>query len=201
MKTEIIKVSGKGLGINEAIAATVSAGEECGLTKKENLRLRLIAEEIFGMASGIIGEIEGFYYVCAKDKSFEVHLNADVDLSKESKKKLLELSTTGTNSGVKSFMSKIRDMIGTALLPKEDGPSTLSLGLMSMGSPASARAGSTANIYNWSLSDYRAAVKNAGEEGIEAWDELEKSIVANIADEITVSVLGYKVELTVFKKF
>ena len=35
----------------------------------------------------------------------------------------------------------------------------------------------------------------------EAWDELEKSIVANIADGIKVKILGKKVEITVCKAF
>ena len=33
------------------------------------------------------------------------------------------------------------------------------------------------------------------------WDELEKSIVANIADDIKIAIAGNKVEMTAYKKF
>ena len=38
-------------------------------------------------------------------------------------------------------------------------------------------------------------------EADEAWDQLEKSIIANIADEVRISMDGPSVEIIVFKKF
>jgi hypothetical protein len=35
----------------------------------------------------------------------------------------------------------------------------------------------------------------------EEWDELEKSIVANIADEVQISIRDTTVEMVIFKKF
>ena len=35
----------------------------------------------------------------------------------------------------------------------------------------------------------------------EEWDELEKSIVANIADEVSIAIRGSEVEMTVYKNF
>ena len=35
----------------------------------------------------------------------------------------------------------------------------------------------------------------------EAWDELEKSVLAKIADEIKVGVVGDKVEIVIYKSF
>ena len=51
--------------------------------------------------------------------------------------------------------------------------------------------------------DYKNRVKNeAGDrEATEAWDELERSIIANIADDVKVKILGNKVEIIVFKNF
>ena len=42
---------------------------------------------------------------------------------------------------------------------------------------------------------------NAQAEKQEAWDELEKSIIAKLADDVIVGVLGGKVDIVVKKKF
>ena len=61
-----------------------------------------------------------------------------------------------------------------------------------------------AAIVNWSMQKYKATVEQEKSEDAaaqEEWDELEKSIVANIADEITIAIRGSEVEMTVYKKF
>jgi hypothetical protein len=49
----------------------------------------------------------------------------------------------------------------------------------------------------WTLSKYRDSVKNEEE----PWDELEKSIIANVADDVVVSVKGKQVEIVILKDF
>ena len=51
-------------------------------------------------------------------------------------------------------------------------------------------------VNEWSLSRYQLQ-KDAKEE---EWDELEKSVVAKLADDITVGVKNGKVELVIKKK-
>ena len=54
----------------------------------------------------------------------------------------------------------------------------------------------------WSLLNYRDSFDSAAQiEKREAWDELEKSIIANLADDVIVGVLGDKVDIVVKKKF
>ena len=52
--------------------------------------------------------------------------------------------------------------------------------------------------YNWSLNNYRNVVH---EENVEDWDELEKSIIASLADDVIVGVKGKKASIVVVKKF
>ena len=64
-------------------------------------------------------------------------------------------------------------------------------------------AAAAANAYQWSLAKYRAgidAAKDSDKNAEEAWDELEKSIVANIADDVRVGVKGDAVELVIEKR-
>jgi hypothetical protein len=41
----------------------------------------------------------------------------------------------------------------------------------------------------------------AQEEKTEAWDELEKSVLASVADDVIVGVKGKRASITVIKKF
>ena len=51
----------------------------------------------------------------------------------------------------------------------------------------------------WSLYSYR---QQAGDDkGSEKWDELEKSIIANLADDVIVGVIGKNVDIIIKKNF
>ena len=90
-------------------------------------------------------------------------------------------------------------MIAVMMLPDGGSYSMMtgfSMGLMSMGSPSMAAEG-YAGVQNilWSMEQYKAALD--GEEQKEAWDELEKSIVANIADDAVVGVKKDRIDMTI----
>ena len=55
----------------------------------------------------------------------------------------------------------------------------------------------------WSLNDYRQSLSEAIENvggAKDAWDELEKSIIGNVADDIIVGVKGNRVDMTIICK-
>ena len=58
--------------------------------------------------------------------------------------------------------------------------------------------------WEWSMARYEQAlnegVSRQDEEAREAWDELEKSVVSHVADDIRVSIRGAAVEMTIVKK-
>ena len=200
-------VTSRGEGMQEALAATEKLGIDCGLGSKENLRLRLLAEELFGMVRSIVGDLEARYWIEHEGKSFVLHLGAEVELTQETRKQLIAVSTQGENAAAKGFMGKLRDMIAGALLPRESRPllSGLSVGLMSMASYSSPSAQpAAAEAFRWSMKQYKDTVStklSEGEEARDAWDELEKSIVASIADDVGVRVVGQTVEVTISKAF
>ena len=205
MKTARIKVTTRGEGMEEALAATEKLGTDSGLAHKEQLRLRLLAEELIGLMRGIAGSVEACYQAEQEERRFRLCLSADVTLDKERRKQLLAASSSGKNAAARGFMGKLREMVAIVVLPKSQsspGVSNLSLGLISMGSPRGYVSG--ADTYNWSMSTYMSEVKSKrGEnaEADEAWDELEKSIVANLADEVTVQIVGHNAEITITKAF
>ena len=204
MNTDEIRITSRGDGMEEALAATERLGLESGLGHKENLRLRLLAEELIGLMRGIAGSVEADYQAGQENKEFTLCLRADVSMSMELRRQLLAASSSGKNAAAKGLMGRIRDMVAAFMLPEKGEspiPSGLSLGLMSMGSPSHYRSGEG---YAWTLRQYMSEVQNGrdkDEEAAEAWDELEKSIVANLADDVSVKIEGSGVEIAITKAF
>ncbi len=200
-----IKVTTRGEGMEEALAATEKLGLDSGLSHKENLRLRLLAEELIGLLRGISGDVEADYQARQEGKKFVLSLNADVRMTQDMRKQLLAASSSGKNSAARGFMGRLREMVAAILLPENgdsDEVSGLALGLMSLGGPARYTAG--VNAYAWSMSKYMSEVRSsreADEDAADAWDELEKSIVANLADEVSVKIVGSAVEISIAKAF
>ena len=206
MTTSGIRVTTHGEGMEEALAATEKLGLDSGLSHKENLRLRLLAEELIGLLRGISGDVEADYQARQEEgKKFVLSLNADVRMTQEMRRQLLAASSSGKNSAARGFMGRLREMVAVILLPENgdsDEVSGLALGLMSLGGPARYTAG--VNAYAWSMSKYMSEVRSSREEdedAANAWDELEKSIVANLADEVSVKILGSAVEISIAKAF
>ena len=201
-KTAIMRINSRELGMQDALAVTQKLAEDSDLTKKQTMHLRLLAEELFGMLRSIAGEVEADYWLEYRDKSFELHMKSESKLTEEMRQQLISASSSGQNAAARGFMGRLRVMIAENLFSNIPGTSLLSLGMMSMASPSAQAAGGSA--YVWSMEKYKDSVekeKDESEEASEAWDELEKSIVANIANEVSVRILGHNVEITVSKAF
>lgn len=203
MVTEKVKIDSQGMGVEKALSITEKAGTYGDLDKRETIRLRLLAEELIGLMRGIAGDIDADFWIEKEGNQYVLKLQSDVDLSKEMRQQFLDVSSSGTNSAVKGFMGKIRESIAVALLPTEDinvAMQGVTLGLMTMGCPEAYE--NNVNAYMWSLQRYKTALDGVEDaEKEEAWDELEKSVVASIADDVQVSVKGSSVEISIIKQF
>ena len=200
MRIEEVKVNSQGLGWDEALEFTEKLGLEGGLDKKELLQLRLLGEELIGLMRGIAGDMEALFRIEQKDRAFRLLLTSEITLTQEMRSRFLAVATSGENAAAKGFMGRIRDMIAAALLPKNEGPSVFTqgaLGFLSMGSPTAGQAGGES--YMWSLNKFRENVDN--EEARQELEDLHKSIVASIADDVSVSVKGSDVEIVIEKAF
>ena len=201
MKTEIITISNSGAGMKEALTMTETLGNEKGLDKKPVLHLRLLSEELFGLLRGIAGNVKADYWIESEDKNFALHMKSDINMTEEAKKQLLAVSSSGKNAAAKGFMGKIKVMIADFLLISSE---FMPYAVMNTASayPMGSVINATSTV--WSMADYKADVKshiNDSKEASEAWDELEKSIVASIADEVKVKIVGKNVEIVVYKAF
>ena len=190
MRSDTIRVSTSGAGIEEALSQSEAVAVFKGLSDSDRLELRLLTEEMMGMFRGLTEEMEADFYIEDKDGEFQIHLKTDTDMNTQKRKKLLKASTTGKNIAAKGITAKIRSVFDYLFEPGEEGEhSSFILGLAS--DPVAL------STNTWSLRNYREAVKDDKD----AWDELETSIVANIADEIKVGILGGSVEMIIYKRF
>ena len=205
MKSDENKVTSREVGTEKALEMTEKLGNFAGLTGKEQLRLRLLAEELMGLLRGIAGEVEAIYWVEVREKAFALHLKSQISMNQELRSELLAASSSGKNAAATGFMGKIRELFSVALMPSSEDPfmlTGLSLGLMSSGSPVGYNV--AMDSYVWSMNQYKTEVEGIAEENTaaaEAWDELEKSIVANLADEVSVAIVDNDVEITIYKAF
>lgn len=204
MITEKIKVDGWGIGTDEVLDTADKFAEYEKLDEKTAMRIHLLAEEMIGMVTAIAEDFNALFWIESKGDTAYMHLMADTDMDYSKKLKLIDASKHKKNEAGVGIMGKIREIVENsiyamdeigALQMEQDGQSLLysSMGMNSEISSAD---------YMWSLESYRNSVEARKDDdsiSARAWDELEKSIVANIADDVKVSVKGNKVELVIEK--
>lgn len=184
--------------------ATESFAWKAGLDRKDTLRLDLLVEETLGMTKAMLEDFYGQLWFVANGKTCEIHFEATADMDSGKKRELLDLSSTGRNAAAKGFMAKVGGVISDLLHGFGNsldayGAETIRYGIVH----TPFMAGPNMDITPiWTLEAYRADLARAGEErAAEALEDLEKSIVASLADDIVVGVRGDRVDLIITKKF
>ena len=202
-RSETILVSDHGQNMNDALQMTESWSIQKGIDHKQSLHLRLLAEELFGIQRGIAKDVEASYWLETFDSRYELHLRFRPIMTKEMRKQLLAVSTSGKNEAAKGFIGKLQDMISAKMLPSESSLTNLKSDLME-GVWSANSIGVTDATYEWLMTEYRSEIEGHRKESLEAkaaWDELEKSIVAKVADDVKISIKRYTVEIVIFKTF
>ena len=156
-----------------------STVEQCaatnGLTRKRWLQLRLLAEELTGMLPPLLKWSKGTFWLENEGNRYELHVSLKASFDNTSQRdQLLALSTSGKNAAAVGIMGKIRCAIEGAMLPKHSKACS-----------------------KWTLSSYRTQVQ--GEQS--NWNELKRSIIANLADDVLVAISGENIAITVIKTF
>lgn len=167
------------------------------LTPKQTLQLRLICEEIDGMLPNVIEDFAGDLWFECEDGVCKVNVSIKIpDLSLSKKEELIGIAKSKKNAAAVGISGKIRNAVEDFLL---DEVAMNTLVIIPESYHMSAGFGVDTNYAHvWSLVDYRSTVK---EEKSEAWDELEKSVIASVADDVIVGVKGKQADIIIIKKF
>jgi len=199
MKTDRIAVNNSGHGMENALDEVEAFSRSMGFNEKSALRARLLAEETMSMVRAIVGDFKAdFWMESSRSCNCELHLLAVADIDYRMKQDLISASTRERNEASVGIMGKIKDFIEGSLFYMANGTA------MPIGEDYLIGSINCAEIHQWSLQQYRKEVEQGDDEDEDMdalLDELEKSIVANIADDIRVSVEGNQVEMIIRKNF
>jgi hypothetical protein len=198
MKSNICKIE-KGTRDLEAILnESERVAEYNGLSHKQALQLRLLCEEIDGMLPNIIDDFDGELLIDFEDGVCKINVSIQIpEFNAGKKEELIGIAKNRKNAAAVGIVGKIRDAIENFFLDegKMDALS-LTTGTFGLGTGYSEGVDYT---YLWRLDEYRSSIKK--EEQAEAWDELEKSVIASVADDVIVGVKGNCAEVVIIKKF
>ena len=199
MRTDVIMVSSKGNQIGTALEQVDKVAAYKGLSAKNALHLRLLTEEMMGMMRSITGKTEGQFWIEDEDGVYELHLRVNTRLNSEKREKLLSATSSGKNESAKGLMGRLRDFFDWG--SDEDLASFNSPLLMG---DMMEHCSSPALDWEWSMMRYERALSDRvgqnDQAALEAWDELEKSVVKHVADDVKVSIRSGVVEMTIVKK-
>ena len=194
MKTDRLWVNGNIRRTSEINDILREFAVQAGITGKNDLHMTLLTEETLGMANQLLKDFDGEIWLETTSDGYEIILEADV---------------RGNEAGVATapdaplgFMAKIAEMLNCSYMFEDISempenlaamlPDYLSYGLRETGSTP-VWAG------KWSLSLYRSNLRKVPDSGLNL-DELEKSIVASLADDVTIGIHGRRLRLAIIKK-
>ena len=198
MKSNVCKIENG----TKDLAAILKESEKVAvyneLTHKETLQLRLLCEEIDGMLPNIIDDFNGELWIEFEERVCRVNISLYFEeFTAEKKNELVGIARNKKNAAAVGIVGKIRSAIENAFLDD-----SIALGFKAAESAYACEHGAPYRIdysYVWELEQYRSTVKK--EEKSEAWDELEKSVIASVADDVIVGVKGKRADIIIVKKF
>ncbi len=194
MRTDTITVSSAGSQIEKALEQVDKVAAYKELSSKNTLHLRLLTEEMMGMMRSITGEKQGQFWIEDEDGVYELHLKVFTRMSLDKRDQLLAASFSGKNEAAKGLMGRLRDFFDQGA----DAPSVP----LYHGEMLGEATGSTLN-WEWSMIAYEDTLRpmvDQDENARAMWDELEKSVVRHVADDVKVFIRGSHAEMIIIKK-
>ncbi|WP_455502281.1 hypothetical protein [Gemmiger sp.] len=204
MKSEKCKLNGTPACAEIALNETERFAHVCGLPPKKALHLRLLAEEMLGMMNGLLSVRDGEFWVEQGKEGYEIHAQARTkNLTESAAARLMEASTSGENDCYKGVSGKIcraLDWLITRQPDEDDDPVVFDAHSQKvlMEDPYAQKmseALAASGTVQWSFSQYIAS-ENPDLKA-EQWDELERSVLSNLADDIRIGVRDRDVFVTV----
>ena len=199
MKTDVIVVSSKGARMETALNQAEKVAAYKNLPPRDALHLRLLTEEMMGMMRSLTGETEGAFWIEDQEGEYRLHLKVHTRMDSGKREQLLSAASSGKNESARGLMGRLRDFFDRGA---DEDIASFSSPLML---PVMFVESTTPTLdWEWSMIRYEdalsAQVRREDSRAKEAWDELEKSVVAKVADDVKVSIRGHEVEMTIVKK-
>ena len=198
MRSNVCKIDNGTKDLAAILSESEKVAEYNGLTHKQSLQLRLLCEEIDGMLPNLIDEFDGSFWIDTEDGVCKIHVSIKIpEFNSTKKEELIGIAKNKKNAAAVGIVGKIRNAIENFFLNEYTASAmAVSSGNFQLATGYSEGVDYT---YLWSLEQYRVFAKQ--EEQKEAWDELEKSVIASVADDVVVGVKGHQADIIIVKKF
>lgn len=195
MKSNVCEIKGKKQDLEIVLREVEKAASYNSLERAKTLQLMLLSEELIGIPKGILGFVKGNFYMENTGNEYRLCLHADISTDLITQERFVELSTQNRNEATRGIIGKIKYIANyllsgdVATMPDYgDFYGNMQIHCYVPG-----------GVYDnaWSLGSYRSGVAR----GTKEWDELEHSIVANLADDLIVGATAQYIELVAVKNF
>ena len=188
MKSNVCKIENGTKDLDAILRESEKVAVYNELTHKQTLQLRLLCEEIDGMLPRIIDDFNGDLWFEFEDGVCKVHISLLFDEAIAKNKK---------NASAVGIVGKIRSALENVFLEVDN----ITVSDLSVETRYLLGEYCDPVEYSclWSLGQYRTTVVK--EEKSEEWDELEKSVIASVADDVVVGVKGKRADIVIVKKF
>lgn len=198
MKSNVCRIEKGTRDLAAILKESERVAEYNSFSHKQTLQLRLLCEELDGMLPNIIDDFDGDIWIEYEDGVCKVQVAIEIpELNIDKKEELIAIAKNKKNAAAVGIVGKIRNAIENVFL-NEDSISAFNTSYRSICLGTGYSEGVDFS-YLWSLGEYKTVVKR--EDTPEDWDELEKSVIASVADDVIVGVKGKQANVTIIKKF
>ena len=195
MKSNICKIENGALDLGVILKESEKVAIYNEFNDKQTLQLRLLCEEIDGMLPNIIDEYSGDFWIEYDEGVCKINVAIEFgEYSARQKKELISIAKNKKNASQTGILGKIRSLLEDMFL---DSDVKKSYDMAYLFNCANESCFGADYAYTWSLKQYRQVAPKEQKE----WDELEKSIITSIADDVIVGVKGRKANFIIIKKF
>lgn len=197
MQSNTFRISKDRDSLREILKEVEKCAYYTGMEKKEYLQFRLLAEELVSMLPELMEYYEGEFWIANRGKRYSLNVSVQIPFSSpETREHVMGLSKSGKNALAVGVTGKIR-CAAEALIAQTfsvDHDMAPYVQGFHNNTPMSSYYTQT-----WSLNNYAECMKLYDDQT--AWDELEKSIIAKLADDVIVGLKGKRVEIVIRKSF
>ena len=207
MKSDVTKIYSDLKGREEAMANAEKFAQYNEITGRNARHIRLLTEELVSMVHGIMDGLEADLWFESEKKDggilCRICLSSSKSVDPAQEEHLLSVASSGRNESAKGILGKIREAFRISAQYRNDGVYMTEYAALNSWYAMGGGSKDTANRYAkermWSLMSYKESLSSDKESSEEEWDELEKSIIGKLADDVKVWLKADTTEVVVEK--
>ncbi|MBR1751158.1 MAG: hypothetical protein IJ740_09835 [Ruminococcus sp.] len=194
MKSDVIEIHSDLSGKEEAFKAADGFIAYNRFEGKNAMHIRLLTEELVSMVHGIMDKFTGSLWFESENTDdgvlCRICLSAKRGVDPKEEEHFLSVSSSGKNENARGVLGKIREAFRVSAQHSANSVYMNEYVALNswygMGADRFDIENDMLAEQYWSLANYRNSLSRDSDDTKEEWDELEKSIIARLADDVKV---------------